>query len=94
MIYLRKSPEQGIRMNPYYQPPRYDEEEKAEADKQETPPIEYVPSEPRPPRFNWYTYVAGFLLLLAGICLVLSNSLDWHPTVVLPRVPPAASDAK
>jgi len=70
-------------MSPYYQPPsEWKSEEPA-------PPV--AEPKPAPPRRTWFFYVGGFFLLLAGICLVLSNSLLWHPTGLPARVPPPAN---
>jgi hypothetical protein len=76
-------------MNPYYQPPRYDAPREDE-EREVAPPG----PENGTGRRGWYFYVGGFFLLAAGVCLVLSNSLDWHPSPTLPpRVPPAATGA-
>ena len=73
-------------MNPYYQPPGY--ESPHAKDEQAMPaPV----AEKKPARHGWYFYIGGFFLLAAGVCLVLSNSLGWHPA---PLPPPANSTAK
>ena len=81
-------------MNPYYQPPRYDS---SAGEIDPATPAAMVEKEPppRPKRTgrNWYLALGGFFLLLAGACLVLSNSLNWHPVSLSPRVPPPAAAA-
>jgi len=83
-----KRPEQGIRMNPYYQPPNYDSPRAGNEEETPAPPAEI-----RRERRGWTFYLGGFFLLLAGVCLVLSNSLAWHPSPTPPRAPPSASGA-
>ena len=50
-------------------------------------------SEVRPLRHNWFFYVAGFFLVIAVICFVLSNTLIWHPPIALPPPQPAPSSS-
>ena len=80
-------------MNPYYQPPRYD----APSEAQEVAPALIEKEPPARPKSRgriWFLYIGGFFLLLAGACLVLSNSLNWHPVSLSPRATPPPAAAK